>query len=70
MACQCDVCYYSRQVNERIQKLEDEDTREFFLNMYDMLIHAEFDRDYYRAVVKNEWPDADKILAKHRNKNE
>lgn len=70
MTCQCDVCYYSRQVNEQIQKLEDPDAREFFLNMYDMLIHAEFDKDYYKAIVKNEWPQADEILAKYRMKKD
>ena len=70
MSCQCDVCYYSRQVNAQVQKLEDPDAREFFLNMYDMLIHAEFDKDYYKAIVKNEWPQADEILAKYRMKKD
>lgn len=70
MTCQCDVCYYSRQVNKQIQKLEDPDAREFFLNMYDMLIHAEFDKDYYKAIVKNEWPQANEILAKYRMKKD
>jgi hypothetical protein len=66
--CQCDVCNYSRMVNEYIQKLEDPDDREFFLNMYDMLIHSEMDRDYYKAIVDGQWPNADELIQKRRNK--
>ena len=64
--CDCDVCYYARQVNLYINKIEDEDVQNFFMNMYDMLIHAEMDKDYYQAIVKNQWPDSDRILKKYR----
>ncbi len=66
--CECDVCHFSRLVNAHIQKLEDEDAQNFFMNMYDMLIHAEFDRDYYKAVIDGTWPEADTLIQKYRNK--
>ena len=66
--CECDVCHFSRLVNAQIQKLEDEDAQNFFLNMYDMLIHTEFDRDYYKAIIDGTWPEADKMIMKYRNK--
>ena len=63
--CECEVCYFSRLVNEQIQKLEDPDAQNFFLNLYDMFIHSEMDKDYYKAIVQNKWPDAGKIIAKY-----
>ena len=64
--CECEVCYFSRLVNEQIQKLEDPEAQNFFLNLYDMVVHAEMDRDYYKAIVEGVWPNADEIIAKHR----
>ena len=66
--CECQVCYFSRLVNAQIQKLEDPDAQNFFLNMYDMLIHAEMDRDYYKSIVDGQWPNADELIQKRRNK--
>lgn len=65
--CECDVCYFSRQVNEQIQKLEDPDAQNFFMNLYDMFIHSEMDKDYYKAIVQNKWPDAGRIIAKYHD---
>jgi hypothetical protein len=66
--CECQVCYFSRLVNAEIQKLEDPDAQNFFMNMYDMLVHAEMDKDYYKAIVDGQWPNADELIKKRREK--
>lgn len=66
--CQCQVCYFSRLVNAEIQKLEDPDAQNFFLNLYDMLIHSEMDKDFYKAIVEGDWPDADDLIKRRRER--
>lgn len=66
--CQCQVCHFSRLVNVEIQKLEDSGAKNFFLNLYDMLIHTEMDRDYYKAIIDGKWPNADELIQRRRQK--
>lgn len=63
--CECNVCKYSRKVAEKLE-LIPEDQRAFWEEMYDILIHAELDRDHYRAVIDGSWPDADEFIQRVR----
>lgn len=65
MACECNVCKYSRKVRHQLEQLAPEQ-REFFEGMYDTLINIEFDRDYSDAVIDGSWPEADEVIAKRR----
>jgi hypothetical protein len=65
MACECSVCKYSRVVEHQLEQLAPEQ-REFFEEMYDILINVEFDRDYSDAVIDGSWPGADEVIAKRR----
>ena len=66
--CQCQVCCFSRFVTKQLEKIDDETTRLFFRNLYDLYIEAEMDKDYYKAIVDGQWPNADELIQKRRNK--
>ncbi len=66
--CQCQICCFSRSVSAEINKLEDPSSQEFFLNLYDMLIHTEMDRDHYKAIIEGKWPNADDLIKRRREK--
>ena len=63
--CECEVCQLSRKVHEKLELLP-EDQRAFWEEMYDALVHAEFDRDYYRSVIDGSWPNSDLVIERVR----
>lgn len=63
--CNCDVCAENRIFRENLDALP-EAQRPYFEALYEAYLEAQLDRDYYKAVVRNEWPDADRILARYR----
>lgn len=63
--CECAVCKRYKNFCEQIKDLPA-DKREYFEAMYEHMVETEMDRDYYCAVVKNEWPSAEKVLARYR----
>lgn len=63
--CECEVCQLSRKVSKKLDLLP-EDQRTFWEEMYDALVHAEFDRDYYRSVIDGSWPNADLVIERVR----
>ena len=65
MACNCDVCVHYREFIERLQHVPKEH-QEYFDNLYSLLTEAIDDANYYKAIVKNEYPNADEILARYR----
>ncbi|MBW2106611.1 MAG: hypothetical protein JRI26_11490 [Deltaproteobacteria bacterium] len=69
MTCECKVCEYGKLVEQNINILP-EPQRKFFNDMYSNLAHAEEDRDYYKAIVKGTWPNADGIIALMRRVKE
>lgn len=61
--CQCEVCQYSRVVQSMVNEL-DERQKNFFLDMYDRLIHVEMDRGWAKhkhselvMAVANKYPN-------------
>ena len=68
MTCECRVCKYGRDVQHQLSFLTKAQT-EFFEDMYDQLMHAEFDRDYYSCIVKGTWPQSEEILAQYRSQS-
>lgn len=55
MSCECDLCQYIREAQERIASLPA-DHEPFFREMFNRLMHAEIDRDVYRAKFEGKWP--------------
>lgn len=55
--CACGLCNRGRSFQEHL-KLIPGSEREYFEAMYEQLLQAEFDLDYYRAVMNGEWPGA------------
>lgn len=66
--CQCQVCCFSRFVGKQLEKIEDENAKLFFQNLYDLYIETEMDRDYYKAIIDGHWPQADEIIKNRREK--
>lgn len=64
--CDCDFCKWHQEFKARITRIIETDDQAFFQDLADRWLEAEMDRDYYRAIVKNQWPDGDKILARYR----
>lgn len=65
MACQCEFCQWSKVFNKVMEDVPTEH-HAFFRNLVDNMLDIELDRDYYKAIVRNEWPDSDKILSQYR----
>lgn len=63
--CECAVCKRYKGFCEQVATLP-ETQRAYFEAMYEHLVEVEMDLDYYRAVVRNEWPSAERVLARYR----
>lgn len=50
MKCKCPVCEYGRKVQDLIHRTPEPKDRALIEELYDNLIHAEDDRDYYRVL--------------------
>jgi len=65
--CECRICNRSRQIDAAIRLLP-KPQRLFMQDIHLEFIHAEMDRDYYRAIVKGDWPDGDQIISSYRER--
>lgn len=65
--CECKVCVQMRAMETNLATLNPEQ-RSFFEAIYDDLVHASDERDYYRALVDGSWPNADEVIAGSRAK--
>ena len=65
--CDCNLCQRTRKFRETLDRVPEAD-KKFWNDIYDTLFHAEFDLNYYRAIVEGSWPSADEILARYRAK--
>lgn len=63
--CDCEVCIRHRNFEERLARVPEQD-RAYFQALLEQLADVEMDREYYRAIVRNTWPGADRILARFR----
>ena len=59
--CDCQVCQQGREFKRRLE-LVPEPERPYWNDLYETLIHAEMDRDWYRAIFDGSWPDARRML--------
>lgn len=66
-SCDCSLCIRSRRFREVLARVPYQD-RNYWENMYDHLYHVEADLEYFKAVVKGNWPDADDVIKSHREK--
>ena len=48
--CECRVCLYGRRIRDLIYRTPDAADKALIEELYDNLIHAEDDRDYYRIL--------------------
>jgi hypothetical protein len=63
--CNCLICMRHAAFVRALSEIP-EDGRRFWEHIYDQLNGAEFDADYYRAIVEGTWPDADKVIHQSR----
>lgn len=63
--CSCNACMeYSKFI--RNMDLVPHEVRPYFENLYEKMVVAQHDSDYYKAIVKGTWPNSDDIIASHR----
>ena len=65
--CECEICVRSRSFNVIVEALPAEH-QEYFRVMYDHLLEAEHERDYYKVIVDGTWPNADEVIKHIRSK--
>jgi hypothetical protein len=63
--CECRVCKRSRKVVDLASRLNKTD-QDFLTELVGDLDHTEMERDYLKAVVGGNWPDADKVITNAR----
>lgn len=63
--CDCRVCLDYREFEKQIALLPASN-QHYFRQLYEAMSEAQADGDYHQAIVKNQWPDGDKILAQYR----
>ena len=63
--CNCAVCMYYKEFKERIILLPEEQ-REFFIKMYEDMVHLQSRFNHQRAIIDGSWPNADSIIKKKR----
>lgn len=66
MSCECEVCRYINKVRAKIEKLPDEH-QDFFENMLDAHLELQYEHDYYRALIRGDWPNADDVIKSKRD---
>lgn len=65
--CDCRLCQRSREFRIRLQCVPSE-SQEYFEDIFDQLHDAEFDNEYFKALLKGQWPSAEDILEQALNK--
>lgn len=67
--CSCTICVYHREFELALEHVPKEH-KKFFMTMYELLVDAESERDYCKALVEGTWgncSESDEII-KHRRK--
>ena len=49
-SCECRVCQYGKKIRDLIHRTPDAADKKLIEELYDNLIHAEDDRDFYLTV--------------------
>lgn len=65
--CQCDLCKSNRTIMARANGMTPE-YRELVIALLDRALEAEADNDYYRTIMKGDWPQAIEILQRALDK--
>lgn len=69
MGCDCRICQEYREFQLKLE-LVPQDLRAFVEGIYDAYVNTAADRDYYKAIVQNQWPSGDQILSQYRQPKE
>ena len=51
---------------EVLSRVGNEQDRNLLDSLMDSLVNAEDNRDYFKAIVQNKWPNSVEILASYR----
>lgn len=67
--CECSIC---QQITEFYKYLETvpNDSKPYFLDLYDALIEASSDLEYYKSIIDGSWPNADEVIERFRKTKE
>jgi hypothetical protein len=65
--CQCEFCLWHDEFKRHIEPLPAE-AKAFFHVMADVLLEAQQDAEYYKAIVQGTYPNADKLIADWRSR--
>lgn len=66
--CSCDVCKDIAHYKSIKDSHNIDIVHRYMEEIYERLIEVEFDLDYYKALVRGTYPNADEVIAKVRRK--
>lgn len=60
--CQCDLCRRHRHIRATVQSGTREELCKLIDELSELLLEAEYDRDYRAAILDGSWPGAVELL--------
>lgn len=54
--CKCATCGYGHRVSDFVQRMKADADKAFIRDIYDRMIHAEDDAEYWEMKAKGTWP--------------
>lgn len=66
--CRCDLCNMGRRIRKAIKNRDHDEMAAIIDELDELWCNAEFDRDYYKAIIDGSWPQAEEILIKSLKK--
>ena len=58
--CNCSVCRYSKKIRALARRQTTLRDKKMVAELYNLFIHAEDDRDYWKLKAKGLWPPGEK----------
>ena len=59
--CKCRTCDRIREFHVRLQSVPAE-SKEYFSDVFNLLLETQEDVSYYRAILDGSWPNAKEVL--------
>jgi len=54
--CNCFLCRYSKKIRALVRRQTTGRDKKMVMDLYNLFIHAEDDRDYWKFKAKGFWP--------------
>ena len=62
--CKCNTCGLGRRISQVVERRDPEEMADMIKELSSHLIMAQFDLDYFQAIIRGIWPNSEEILTK------